>query len=317
MEIEKNTIDDAMRAVFESILKNGVPVETTRGPTKEILGIHIILNNPICRISRTESRGKIFTCLGELMWYLSGRDDVDFIRYYIAQYSDSAESDGKINGAYGPRLLGMGDGVNQIDNIIRLLQERSTSRRAAIQLFDAKDITYPFKDVPCTLGLQFAIRNESLDMFTFMRSNDARAGLVHDIFAFTMLQEMLARTLKLKLGIYRHYAASLHIYTKDIPSIEAALKEGYASSSPVMDAMPEEDINDYLSTIVEAEKNIREGNIPDIDGLTLSEYWKDVLRMLAIFRNWKDKNFSGMRTISDKLHHQPFKIYLEKFERTK
>jgi thymidylate synthase len=34
MEIEKNTIDDVMRAVFENILSDGVPVETTRGPTK-------------------------------------------------------------------------------------------------------------------------------------------------------------------------------------------------------------------------------------------------------------------------------------------
>jgi len=312
MEIEKNTIDDVMRAVFESILRDGVLVETTRGATKEILGIHIILNNPNCRISRTESRGKIFTCLGELMWYLSGSDDVDFISYYIAKYRESAEINGKINGAYGPRLFGIKDGVNQIENVIHLLQQRNTSRRAAIQLFDANDIAHSFKDVPCTVGLQFAIRNDSLDMFTFMRSNDARAGLVHDIFAFTMLQEMVARTLKLNLGIYRHYAASLHIYTDDIPSIEAALEEGYASSSPVMDPMPEEALSDYLSTIVEAEKNIRDGDIPDIDELKLSEYWKDILRMLAIFRSRKNKNKPVALAIADKLKNQSFKIYLEK-----
>lgn len=312
MEIEKDTIDDAMRAVFESILKDGVHVETTKGLTKEILGVHIILNNPICRISRTESRGKIFTCLGELMWYLSGSDNVDFISYYIAKYKDSAESNGKINGAYGPRLFGVKDGINQIDNIVHLLQQRSTSRRAAIQLFDANDIAYPFNDVPCTVGLQFAIRNDSLDMFTFMRSNDARAGLVHDIFAFTMLQEMIARTLKLKLGVYRHYAASLHIYNDDIPSIESALKEGYASSSPVMDVMPQEAFSDYLSTIVEVEKRIREGDIPDINELKLSEYWKDVLRMLAIFRSKKDKNLPAARAIAEELKNQSLRIYLEK-----
>lgn len=311
MEIEKDTIDDAMRAVFENILKDGVIVETTKGVTKEILGVHIILNNPICRISRTESRGKIFTCLGELMWYLSGSDNVDYISYYIAKYRDSAESNGKINGAYGPRLFGINDGINQIDNVINLLKQRNTSRRAAIQLFDANDIAYPFNDVPCTVGLQFAIRNDSLDMFTFMRSNDARAGLVHDIFAFTMLQEMIARTLKLNLGIYRHYAASLHIYTEDIPLIKAALKEGYAPSAPVMVAMPTEDITHYLCIIVDAEKHIREGEIPDIDALSLSEYWKDVLRMLAIFRCKKDKDLPAARSIAGKLQNQSYKIYLE------
>lgn len=311
MEIEKNTIDDVMRAVFENILSDGVPVETTRGPTKEILGTHIILNNPICRISRTESRGKIFTCLGELMWYLSGSDDVESIRYYISKYRDSAESDGTINGAYGPRLFGTKNGINQIENVIRLLKKRNTSRRAAIQLFDANDIAHSFVDVPCTVGLQFAIRNDSLDMFTFMRSNDARAGLVHDIFAFTMLQEMIAKTLGLNLGVYRHYAASLHIYIEDIPLIEAALKEGYAPSVPVMVAMPTEDITNYLCSIVDAEKRIREGDIPDIDALRLSEYWKDVLRMLAIFRCKKDKNLPAAQAIAGKLQNQSYKIYLE------
>ncbi|MBY5172744.1 thymidylate synthase [Klebsiella variicola] len=311
MEIEKNTIDDVMRTVFENILSDGVTVETTRGPTKEILGTHIILNNPICRISRTESRGKIFTCLGELMWYLSGSDDAESIRYYISKYQDSAESDGTINGAYGPRLFGTKNGINQIENVIRLLKKRNTSRRAAIQLFDANDIAHPFVDVPCTVGLQFAIRNDSLDMFTFMRSNDARAGLVHDIFAFTMLQEMIAKTLGLNLGVYRHYAASLHIYIEDIPLIEAALKEGYAPSVPVMVAMPTEDITNYLCNIVDAEKRIREGDIPDIDALRLSEYWKDVLRMLAIFRCKKDKNLPAAQAIAGKLQNQSYKIYLE------
>lgn len=311
MEIEKNTIDDVMRAVFENILSDGVHVETTRGPTKEILGTHIILNNPICRISRTESRGKIFTCLGELMWYLSGSDDVESIRYYISKYRDSSESDGTINGAYGPRLFGTKNGINQIENVIRLLKKRNTSRRAAIQLFDANDIAQPFIDVPCTVGIQFAIRNDSLDMFTFMRSNDARAGLVHDIFAFTMLQEMIAKTLGLNLGVYRHYAASLHIYTEDIPLIEAALKEGYAPSVPVMLAMPTEDLTNYLCNIVDAEKRIREGDIPDIDALRLSEYWKDVLRMLAIFRCKKDKDLPAARAIAGKLQNQSYRIYLE------
>jgi thymidylate synthase len=148
-------------------------------------------------------------------------------------------------------------------------------------------------------------------MFTFMRSNDARAGLVHDIFAFTMLQEMIAKSLGLNLGVYRHYAASLHIYTDDIPLIESALKEGYAPSAPVMVAMPTDDITNYLCIIVDAEKRMREGDIPDIDALGLSEYWKDVLRMLAIFRCKKDKDLPAARAIADKLQNQAYKIYLE------
>jgi len=47
------------------------------------------------------------------------------------------------------------------------------------------------------------IRNKQLHMLTNMRSNDAFWGLPHNIFSFTMIQEILARTLSVELGTYK------------------------------------------------------------------------------------------------------------------
>jgi len=98
------TIDDLMHKVYESILEYGKPINPTKGPTKEITGILLELKNPRARLSRTETRGKVFSCLGELCWYLAGNDELEFIKYYIPKYDDCHEQ-GIIHGAYGPRLF--------------------------------------------------------------------------------------------------------------------------------------------------------------------------------------------------------------------
>ncbi len=59
-------------------------------------------------------------------------------------------------------------------------------------------------------------RGSNLHMSVTMRSNDAYMGLPHDVFCFTMLQEMVAKTLGLELGEYYHYVGSMHLYMSDI-----------------------------------------------------------------------------------------------------
>jgi thymidylate synthase len=102
-----------------------------------------------------------------------------------------------------------------VADLISLLQKRPASRRAALQIYDARDLAQEHKDVPCTCTLQFFVRDGRLEMATYMRSNDAYLGLPHDVFAFTMLQELVARSLGVEVGVYRHMVGSLHLYEVD------------------------------------------------------------------------------------------------------
>ena len=52
-------------------------------------------------------------------------------------------------------------------------------------------------------------------MVVHMRSNDAYIGLAHDVFAFTFMQEIVARDVGLDLGTYTHSVGSLHLYDQD------------------------------------------------------------------------------------------------------
>ena len=97
------TLDDAIRMIFEEILQNGEPVKPSKGATLEIAGVVVEIGNPRARLSRTETRGRPFGCLGELCWYLAGSNNVEFISYYLSRYREF-EEEGRLFGAYGPSL---------------------------------------------------------------------------------------------------------------------------------------------------------------------------------------------------------------------
>jgi thymidylate synthase len=223
-----DTLDDVMRIVIDEVQRHGVDTSPSRGEASELTGVLLELSNPRARLSRTETRGKLFSCLGELCWYLAKSNAVDFIPYYIPLYRNDAEGD-ILHGAYGPRLFDF-RGNDQIGNVIDLLARHPSSRRAVVQLFDAADLAEEHKDVPCTCSLQFLARGGALHMFTAMRSNDVFLGLPHDVFCFTMIQELVARTLGLELGEYKHAVGSLHLYSQHREDAADFIDEGAPSS---------------------------------------------------------------------------------------
>ena len=181
LQISRVTLDDVMRCALQELLGRGEPISPSKGECRELRGVFLEITNPRARLSRSESRGQAFSCLGELCWYLSGANELEFIEYYIPKYRDFAE-EGILFGAYGPRLLKMRSVTNQLENIISLLKRKPSSRQAVVQFFNAEDIVDEHKDVPCTTTIQFLLRSNRLEIITSMRSNDIYLGFPHDVF---------------------------------------------------------------------------------------------------------------------------------------
>jgi thymidylate synthase len=116
-----------------------------------------------------------------------------------------------------------------------------------------------------------------------MRSNDAYLGLPHDIFAFTFLQEILARTLGADLGRYWHATASLHLYETDYSKVNRFLKEGWQSTTIAMPAMPSGNPWPSVTKLLVAEEKIRRGSKVIVGKTGLSNYWADLVRLLQIY----------------------------------
>lgn len=188
------TVDDLVRAAAQVVSDEGVRISTSRGSCHEVVGTSFELTQPRARLSRTLSRGRVFSALGELCWYLSGSNSTERIVPYVKAY-EAEDEDGVIWGGYGPRFVSF-DGHDQLRYVVEQLTQKPTSRQAVIQLFDHEDVGGAHKDVPCTCSLQYLLRDGRLSAITYMRSNDVHLGLPHDIFCFTMLQELFARSLK-------------------------------------------------------------------------------------------------------------------------
>ena len=120
--------------------------------------------------------------------------------------------DGNIfHGAYGARIYG------SLTRVAELLKKDPDSRQAVLTIFDWKqDLGTVSKDIPCTLSIQFFIRDNRLCMRVNMRSNDVWLGLPYDLVQFGALQGAVAKALDIEMGWYAHSVGSLHLYQKDV-----------------------------------------------------------------------------------------------------
>jgi thymidylate synthase len=274
----EDSLDDLLRAAMEAILEHGERVFATKGPNCELRGVTLELTNPRARLSRSESRGKVISALAELLWYLSGSNATDQISHYIPRYSQYDEG-GVIFGGYGPRLRG---GTDQLATVVGLLRDRPSTRRAVIQIFEGADLLEDHKDVPCTCTLQFLNREARLDLIVYMRSNDVFIGLPHDVFCFSMIQELVARSVGVNVGRYIHVVGSLHMYDSDAEDARRFLDEGYFGNKE-MPPMPALDPMDGVAEILAFEAQLRSGVDPLRVALPTNQYWADLARLLVAF----------------------------------
>ncbi len=303
-----DSVDDLMRISIEELLKSGIRITPSRGPALELHPVALTLKNPRARLSRTEARGRIFSALGETCWYLSGGNDAQFIGYYIDYYRQLGDKEDAWGG-YGARLFNA-DGFDQVRYVIEKLRKEPDSRQAVIQIFDREDVASPHHDVPCTCVLQYMVRCGRLDSIAYMRSNDVRLGLPHDLFAFTMLQELIARSVGVDPGTHTHFAGSYHLYESDLASARAFLDEGWQSSTQ-MPAMPAGDPWDDVSHLLEVERAIRTGDTDPVGiGFSESPYWADLERLLAIFSLWKSHRLGEVEAMRQHLHDPVYQIYV-------
>ena len=116
----------------------------------------------------------------------------------------------QFDGAYGPRVS------EQLDAVVKTLTDDPASRQAVVQIWKPEDLIAQSLDKPCTVYMNFHIRNAGLHMTTHMRSNDVWWGFCYDLFQFTQLGWTIARCLNTTLDSYTHIADSFHLYARDL-----------------------------------------------------------------------------------------------------
>lgn len=174
--------------------------------TKEIIAPVIHIENPRGRLvfNRDRKFNPIYALVESLM-LVNKKNEVKYFSEFNKQMKNYSDDGEVLFGCYGKRV------ADFIPDIINKLVSDKDSRQAILTIYN-NDNHYKTKDTPCTLNLNFLIRENKLNLIVYMRSNDIIWGTPYDIFMFTMLQEVIANSLGLDLGWYKHIPTSLHVY---------------------------------------------------------------------------------------------------------
>lgn len=168
----------------------------------------------------------------ETLDMIAGTSHPELVRRAAPEYGNVLVNPSDLDyGAYGPRLS------DELQQCVTLLRMDPTTRQAVATVWKSTDITH-VGDRPCTIFMQFLIRDEKVELHTTMRSNDVWLGTPYDVFAFTQIQQTVAYALKREAGRYVHNATSLHLYDRDIAKVEDLAYAGSVAYALARDALP-------------------------------------------------------------------------------
>lgn len=301
MHVVSDSFNDAYNQLSLMLRTGAQYTASPRGmKVKETLGVSFKITDPRRRWIYNSARGfKHQYAIAEALWYMAGNDSTEWISYYAPFWRDISDDGKTANSAYGARIFRphprIADGrMSQWEWVKSELKRDPDSRRAVIHIKSPIDSLDAVKDVPCTLALQFMVREGALHLVANMRSSDLILGIANDIPAFTLLQELMALELGLKLGEYIHTSNSLHVYERHWDMLDQICDSRNIQESIVLDheyarpmAMPS---SPPLDRLMAQESIIRQ--IPDVktlvqhvdSNLCQSYYWDEWLRVLASYR---------------------------------
>ena len=215
---------------------------------KESLGVSFRITNPRNRLLYVPERNTSLSyTIAEAVWYFIGNDQTEWISNYSSFWSDISDDGKTANSAYGARIFDPHPRTSMYDQfkttnqsqwqfIVDEFTKDPDSRRAVIHIKSPRD-NLDDRDVPCTLTLQFFIRENELHMIVNMRSSDLIFGLTYDVPAFTLFQEKLAQELGVELGTYTHMSNSLHVYKRHFSMCDKIIR-GACKNNVEWKAMP-------------------------------------------------------------------------------
>jgi thymidylate synthase len=236
--LRENSIDLLWEASLRKLM-NGTRVLPRGIPCYEITDAKLVLTHATNNLLVNEVR-KLSPrfAVAEWLWIFFGHQDVATISRYsnrIKQFSDDGVS---FNGTYGIPI------VAQWDHTVNTLKKDPFSRQAVISIFRFTDMSveYPIaqrwesKDIPCTLSLQYLLRDDFVDCIATMRSSDVWLGLPYDVFNFSMLQNIMAAELGAKIGQLSLNLGSFHLYESNAEKAAIVLSPHTARTTHIYSA---------------------------------------------------------------------------------
>ena len=283
--------------LIEEVYKNYDYECSPRGePIREKLGISFKILDPRNRLPYiTERNYSIAYMLGELLWVMAGRNDVEWIATYSPFWLNVTDDGSTSSSAPGYRIFKNHPRIDngshiQYERVLNELKSDRDSRRAILYFTQPTDHFVSKLDIGCVTNAQALIRSDKLHLIVNMRSSDLILGLPYDVGIFTIVQEMMAMDLGVEVGELVWHANSEHIYERNFEIAEAVCG---AREIPMHDyncpPMPKMTCKPPVDALIEFEGRCRasrtadelRGVIQNISSVTNDVYWQDWCRIYA------------------------------------
>jgi thymidylate synthase len=256
--------------VYRNLIKeayvNGTEEECRGYKTKELIANMSEINMNFPLVTCLERKLGYRFAIAEAIHIITGSNRVDDLKPYSAIIDKFSDDKVHFFGAYGPKI------VDQIEYIGRTFKKDVFSRQAVINIWREKPAVS--NDIPCTLSLQFLIRQDGfgtyrLNMIDTMRSSDIWLGVPYDWFSLSMvatyitlyLRKTIPELFKLQLGTFFMNAGSQHIYTDDkfyrLSNVEALTQsirnDFYYERIDLDEFVDETDLLNHLKSLLNGE----------------------------------------------------------------
>ena len=198
----------------------------------------------------------------ELLWFIKGSTnsnelknknihfwDANGSREFLDSLGFNSREEGDLGPVYGFqwRHFGAdyvdmhadytGQGVDQLQEIIKLLKTDPCSRRIILSAWNPK--AQPLMALPpCHVISQFYVENGKLSCLMFQRSGDMGLGVPFNISSYSLLTCLLAQVCGLQRGEFVHIIGDTHVYSNHVESLLIQIQR-HPFPFPLLELNPE------------------------------------------------------------------------------
>jgi thymidylate synthase len=202
--IKENTIGEAWLKALALVVREGHErVPDDKGMIRELLSLIVHINNPIQNDQIIQRYGN------------------SNILSFMKRNFRELESIPDWKYSYAQRLYDI-NGTNQIANVIEILRSNIFSKSATISLMSSSADTY---HKPCLVAIDFKVRNNTLFVTGFFRSQDIGKKMYADAIELLHIGNIISAELGINTIEIIHFISSAHLYEIDRPELLKLLEE--------------------------------------------------------------------------------------------
>lgn len=173
--------------------------------------------------------------IAELLWFLSGSDDVaEMHKVGVHLWDQWATPEicvryglwpGTVGRLYGPQWRSWfcrdGTAIDQISRLIDEIKNKPNSKRMKVTAWNPEDVesSQGVEKVfiaPCHGDFKCIVAEDVIDLCMTQRSADLPVGVPFNMASYSLLLMMLAQVTGLKAGEFTHHLQDVHIYDNQI-----------------------------------------------------------------------------------------------------